>query len=258
MNSSKPSEHLLKKRWLLPITNICNLHCGGCAQFCGHFEKEKLWSLSVDEIDKYIKLVKPYCQTNWNEFTIFGGEPTVHPEWNRIVDLLYSHAPMTFRVNTNGRLGHKKFEKQKNITYYVDFHPDDQEFVSTMIAAIDVLNIDNKAYYWEKAQETCKIWKREGAMVYRGKAYFCEHAASMDWLYNNGENGWAVQEGVNPFLKTDDEIALQAEKFCHRCAWCIEEKLPRQRVSDPSLITKTNYENLDSKKLVQLTFVSNK
>jgi hypothetical protein len=249
------SQHLQRKRWLLPITNACNLSCGGCAQLCGHFSPDKIWTLTLEEIDYAIGLVKPYTGPDkfWHEFTIFGGEPTVHPQWDQIPDLLAKHAPMKFRINTNGRLGQAPFERDRNMTYHVDLHPPDQLFLPTMIAAADVTQIKDKAHFWKLAQRNCDIWADEGSMIYNGKAYFCEHAAAMDWMFNDGKFGWELQEGVNPFDHTDEEIAQQAEHFCHRCAWCVADKVPRQRVGDKSQVSPLNYDQFPRKQLIQLT-----
>ena len=46
------ARHLLCKRWLLLITNICNLSCGGCNEMCGLFAKDQLWYLPFPEIDR--------------------------------------------------------------------------------------------------------------------------------------------------------------------------------------------------------------
>lgn len=253
-NRNKPSDHLKRKRWLIPITNNCNLSCGGCAQLCGHFSPEKIWYLSLDQLDRAIKAIKPHTgpNNNWNECTIFGGEPTLHPQWNEVLNLIYSHSPMRFRINTNGRLGHEPFFQFKNVTYYVDKHPAGQLFHPTWIAAKDVVVLDSDEAYWDLAQKDCKVWNHEGAMIYRNKVYFCENAASMDWLFFDGKNGWDIENGKCPFDKTDEEIAEQAKNFCKHCGWCVKD-LARQKVEDKTMVSETNLPFFAKQKLVQLT-----
>lgn len=190
------TQHLLYKRWLIPITNVCNLSCGGCAQLCGHFEKEKLWFLSLDDLRDVLNLLVKYTSEDkrWNEITIFGGEPTLHPKFEEILLLLYSYDSVQFRINTNGRKGHQQYYRHRNVQYFVDEHPFDQEFIPTLIASYDLLKNHNSLFYWEKAQKDCHVWANEGAMIYKNKAYFCENAASMDWFFHNGENGWEITE----------------------------------------------------------------
>jgi len=254
MTKHKLSQHLLEKRWILPITNACNKICGGCNEMCGLFSKEKIWFLTLEEIERYINLIKNYKK----ELTIIGGEPTVHPQWNEIVEILYKHNDIKFRVNTNGRLGHKPFEipnrDAKNVKYFVDTHPEEQTFFPGFIAAQDVLRIEDPKFYWEKAKNDCPIWSLEGASIYNNKAYFCENAAAFDWMYNNGKNGWIIENDKNPFDKTEREISSQAEKFCYRCGWCLYKELNRdqQKVHEKTIVTETNFKELDKKNLVKI------
>lgn len=248
----EPVEHLKDKRWLLPITNRCNLSCGNCAQLCGHFPADQIWELSLEQIDQAIRWVKPYAKAA-NEVTIFGGEPTVHSKWDEVLKLVHSHAPFEFRVNTNGRLGQFPFERDRNVTYYVDKHPPDQKFLTTMVAAKDCLpdQANNPGYFWALAQKDCPIWATEGSMIYNGKGYFCEHAAAMDHLWFDGANGWKIEEGKNPFDRTEAEIEEQAHKFCQHCGWCLKE-MGTQRVAEKTKCTQSNYDLFPRKQLVQL------
>ena len=255
MGMREPAEHLQYKRWLIPITNACNLSCGNCAQLCGHFSPDKIWYMPLDKLDHAISTLKRYTgpEKNWNEVTIFGGEPTIHPEWNKIPELLYKHSPMQFRVNTNGRLGQFPFQRDRNVTYYVDKHPASQQFLMTTVAAKDCIpdEAGNPAYFWELAKKDCPIWATEGAMIYNDKAYFCEHAAAMDHLWFDGANGWEIKEDTNPFERTEAEIEEQAHKFCQHCGWCIKE-MGRQKVSEKTKCTQSNYDLFPRKQLVQL------
>lgn len=274
-NSKK---YLNKKISHIVITNVCNLSCGGCHQHCGNFEKKQLWFISKDEFIKCIKVLKSpknrILIKNKNFITkisIFGGEPTLHPQWNELVEIMKEHTDVLFRVSTNGRLSAEEIKKyknkkdlfvttlseivsmersnykpQSNITYIIDPKDEDKikyyKFVPTMIAPIDIYPNKSKKYFWKKAQRDCGIWKNCSKSIYNGKAYFCEVAASMDWLFYNGQNGWDINDDL--FNKTTKEIEKQAEKFCYRCAWCISSDPVmnnyEQKISDPTLVSETN------------------
>ncbi len=155
--------------------------------------------------------------------------------------VLLAHPNVKFRVSTNGRKGHKPGDQITNITFVVDQKSGvehDRLFVPTLIAPVD-LTLGSPDHYWQLAQKQCPVWKECATSIYNGKAYFCEVAAAMDHLFHGGENGWVI-EGKYPFDKTDEEIAEQAKKFCYRCAWCIEDQLKRQPITDPSYVSLTN------------------
>ena len=113
-------------------------------------------------------------------------------------------------------------------------------------------------YFWIKAQRDCGIWKYCSKSIYNNKSYFCEVAASMDWLFHGGVNGWEIDD--KPFHKTKEEIADQAENFCHRCSWCIKSdpalKEFKQKISEPTLVSISNMKFPKSAKFIKPVQVS--
>ena len=239
---SKISEHLASKGREIVITNVCNLNCGGCCQLVGQFKKDKLWFITLDELELAIQLLEKYPPTDpaKQPITIFGGEPTLHPQWDEILQKLKNHAPTVFWINTNGRLGHKRYQKEDNLVWWVDLHPSSQIFVQTLYAATDAVKLPNDMAYWEKAQKDCPIWNGCQCSIYNKKAYFCENAAAIDWLYNKGANGWDISSDQAPFERTKKEIDEQAKNLCKRCGWCVPESVPRQLISEPTHVSPFN------------------
>lgn len=234
-------EQLRAKSREIVITNICNLNCGGCCQLIGHFRKDQLWFITLEELEREIRILERHPpKLGATPITIFGGEPTLHPQWDEIVAMLRRHAPTVFWINTNGRLGHQRYQKDGNLVWWVDLHPDNQMFVQTLYAAADAVKLPNDMAYWEKAQKDCPIWNGCQCSIYNGKAYFCENAAALDWLYHDGEHGWKVEPGKNPFDRTKEEIDEQAKHACKRCGWCVTELVPRQFSKDPSYVSPMN------------------
>jgi len=233
--SGDPAEHILGKYPLIVITNVCNLSCGGCSQLCGQFKKEQLWFITLDELRRSIEVLGEHSFVG-----IFGGEPTLHPEFEAIVELLYEYPKHRFMVFTNGRI---PVIDCKNVTYNVDPKPGNQYHYPVLIAAQDVLGIEDRGYYWDKAQKDCYFWKKCGVGIYRNKAYFCEVAGAIDQLANE-DHGW---EDGNPFNKTNEEIAEQASHFCYRCGMCasngrksMPDGIPLQKLEGPYLVSEIN------------------
>ena len=82
------------KRVYLEITNSCNLNCSFCTNKKGNR------FLSYDEVNNYLHQIKPVC--NYVYLHILG-EPLLHPDFNRILDLLDS-LDMELQLVTNGVL----------------------------------------------------------------------------------------------------------------------------------------------------------
>ena len=115
------------KRVYLEITNRCNLDCPFCT-----YKKGNTY-LSIDEIESYIKQIKHYCSYIYLHIL---GEPLLHPDFNKILNILDEN-DMQLQLVTNGTLlnqypdllNHKCLRK-----------------LSISIHSINNLNI-NKEYY---------------------------------------------------------------------------------------------------------------
>lgn len=280
----------LNHKWTqILITNACNLKCGGCNQLCGHFPKEKLWFISLDELKLAIDTLLVRAKEWWNQkdypednkyIALYGGEPTLHPKWNEILDILYSYETTPFMIWTNGRTfpdkeklpktGYSQFihlftcqddtfnhnnnleyrnAHHKNVGYRIDYKDKNIRFQPTLVAPIDIFEEKNPKAYWRKAKKDCLIWNRCETIIYKNKAYYCTVAAAMDCLYHDNAHGWEIKPGENPFNKTEQEIAEQASHFCHRCGWCCRESYGegtkidkyKQFIHGKTLATETNY-----------------
>lgn len=106
------NKKLNNKMFGIHITNVCNLSCGGCDQFCGYFNKEKHFFISLEELEKNIKNFIQYRNENWSTsdfpesdkiVLLYGGEPTLHPKFKDILNLLYTYKDIPFCIYTNGR-----------------------------------------------------------------------------------------------------------------------------------------------------------
>lgn len=78
-------------------TNICNLNCKTCYNRSG-LNKEKR-EISKDQLEKIIQLFLPF---GLSRFLISGGEPVLHSEFEKILDLIDEYPNLSFGIVTNG------------------------------------------------------------------------------------------------------------------------------------------------------------
>lgn len=272
------SFHLYNKPINILITNICNLSCGGCSQQCGYIPKEKIWNIPLDQLKWNLDLLTDVRKNKLKMVGIFGGEPTLHPNYLEILQLIKNYNTI-FVVFTNGINMHKNNFKIRpdwgintfgldgfsNIRWKVDYKNKEsiyggvgQTFLPTQVAATDVLRIKDKQFYWIKAQKDCNMWNKCWCIIYNNKAYFCEIAASFDLMNNDSIFGWPLEWGKDPFNKTEEEIKNQAQNFCYRCGWCLtheelrKAKVPMQKVKDPTLVSKINLKTKTKKSMIEI------
>lgn len=82
------------KRFYLEITNACNLSCPFCTNAKGHD------FLAFANIEKIIKQIKKHCDYIYLHVL---GEPLLHPDFDKILELL-DHYEMKLQLVTNGTL----------------------------------------------------------------------------------------------------------------------------------------------------------
>lgn len=264
-----------RKHSALIITNACNMRCGGCHQLCGHWDKA--WFISEADFRSSIEsLISHYKlrPTTRHHINVYGGEPSLHPNWDKFLEIMWSYSDIPFIVFTNGKNyktypqnGYPQFMDlfknfaghDKNIAFRLDNKG--TYFAPTLIAPCDV--IDSKADFWAIARNNCYMWHNCEMTIYKNKAYICAPGAALDHMYNEGRNGWAVEAGHPPFEKSDEEIAEQAKNLCHRCRFCLGSgvELPKQKIKGDTLVSITNFPSVERKahlELVQITPASKK
>ena len=241
------SEHLAAKTPLILVTNRCNLTCGGCNQLCPNLPVSQRWSIPVEQLRSNIENIAPH----YDEICIFGGEPTTHPNWRAIKEILWSFPNIDFTVFTNllHVQGHLP-EHEKNVYYHCD---NDMRswgyYLPALVAPIDIYKVPDHNFYWDMAQKFCWMWRDEcSGMLYNNRTFFCQPAGAFEHI--TGTNfGWEIKPGKNPFLHSDDEISEQASHFCYRCAFCMDKKTKDafteiQTLDKPSFITITNHQDI--------------
>lgn len=237
--------HLYQKTVNIVVTNICNLSCGGCHQHCGKIPKDKLFFIELDELKEVVDKLTgkdKFHQRPW--IGIFGGEPTLHPKFNQMIDLLVSYkAKINFVVFSNGR-DLNKTKNKENIHFKIDFKNDsNRKFEPTLVASKDYYPDKKKDWFFDNlVVPNCYMYNNCFSCIYNKMAYTCEAMASLDHLQSK-KRGWTFVGGEDPFVRTLDEIKQQAANFCYRCGWCIPDSISskhKQKIGDAGLVSQTN------------------
>lgn len=102
----------------IEITNQCNLNCETCYNRSG-LNRERL-EISAEKFKQVIDLFSSYGATR---FLISGGEPTLHSNFDSILDVITKYPSFSFGIVTNGTVHHQGLldllNSQRNITLQV-------------------------------------------------------------------------------------------------------------------------------------------
>jgi hypothetical protein len=85
------------------VAHGCNLSCESCSHYSNHAHAG---IVSLEEADRWMSL---WSRRVWvGEFTLLGGEPTIHPELPRFVGLVRRHLPQArIKIISNGFFLHR-------------------------------------------------------------------------------------------------------------------------------------------------------
>lgn len=98
----RPSHRMI----IIDITEQCNLGCHGCSRSCGPDQAPSSAHMTLSQIEDFIQESRNQGR-RWEKIQIEGGEPTLHPDFFRIISALRNYIKndslaTVLQVNTNG------------------------------------------------------------------------------------------------------------------------------------------------------------
>ncbi|MBF0528890.1 MAG: radical SAM protein [Deltaproteobacteria bacterium] len=245
----------------IEITNACQHQCSNCTRFCGHhrqpfFMDFETFAQAVKSLEKYEGMVG-----------IMGGEPTLHPDFERIALYFSQKRPTTpfkkllepvkdFAIFRNARLsqviGHKRglwtslgskyyqhFELIQDVFPYqcVNDHKNEGLHQALMIPRKELRIPDDR---WYPLRDKCWVQNLWSASITPKGAFFCEVAAALDQLWD-GPGGWPIEPGW--WKRTPADFGNQLD-WCEYCSAPLP--VPRLRAEDETdLVSASIFEKLE-------------
>ena len=203
---------IAKEAIQLEITNACIYRCANCTRLVGHHKKPYMMKL-----DYFKTAVDNIAQTP-TLIGIMGGEPLLHPKFKEICLYLGRKFPPE-------KLGlwstfDRRFKRYaplicdtigavlpNNHTYKKIFH-------SPILVQSKSLVSD----YYLKAVENCWIQNSWSASITPQGAYFCEVAASLDFILKTGT---AFNIHTPWWRKKPSACLKQVKALCSKCGVCL-------------------------------------
>ena len=126
----------------LHLVHACNLTCESCSHYSNQGHKGML---SLKDADDWMRLWKRRIRPK--QFSLLGGEPTMHPDLPQFIVLARKHwSRAHVRVMTNGFFLHrhpdlpKVVQKDPNASIYVSVHHDAPEYLEKFGAIRELLD----------------------------------------------------------------------------------------------------------------------
>lgn len=204
----------------IELTNACVHKCSNCTRMCGHHKENffmdfETFKRAVDSMEGFENLV-----------SLMGGEPTLHPEYERFAEYINSKYGMKIQTLSSRQpivdfMPHmKKTELLKGllnkfsgpatftcmpVQYYKKYetiqdtilfqglndHMNPSFHQPLLISRKDLNIPDDK---WFKLRDNCWIQNYWSASITPKGAFFCEIAGALDMLFD-GPGGWPIEKG---------------------------------------------------------------
>jgi hypothetical protein len=175
---------------------------------------------------------------------IMGGEPTMHPDFLGICQIVQKKIPEYKRGLWTSGFKWKEYEPIIRKTFgervvYNDHSVGNQVHQPLLVAINDC--IGDKNFMWGLINK-CWVQRRWSASITPRGGFFCEVAAAMNMLFED-EEGYPIENRW--WNKTSKQFKDQIKKYCPNCG----AALPMLAVSNKGpkdMVSITNYRRLEA------------
>ena len=201
----------------IEITNACHLSCQNCTRHVGHHRKP--FFMSLEEIENAIRctLDSP-CRIG-----IMGGEPALHPQFGEVLALVRDTIPedrrefWTAGFRWEDRADDIRATFPKERIHYNDHVAYDGKHAPLLVAINEV--VDDEELKRELI-DNCPYQTHWSASITPKGGFFCEIAASLDWLLD-GPGGYDIEPGW--WDRDPEDFRDQVDRYCGNCSGAIPQ-----------------------------------
>lgn len=203
---------LAKEALQIEVTNACLNRCANCTRLVGHHPEPYMMDLD------YFREVVDSLREAPMMIGVMGGEPLLHPEFERMCRHLQGRLPPR-RLGLWSSLPPRFSRYAKLIAdtfgaVLPNSHARERILHCPVLVRSDAVLGER----FRDAVEGCWIQRAWSASVNPRGAYFCEVAASLDLLLKTGT---AFDVHARWWLKKPREYEAQVRALCSKCGVCL-------------------------------------
>lgn len=229
----------------IDVTNVCDKSCANCTRFCGHYTPEKVYFMDLADYEKAVISLKDFPGI----VGMIGGEPTLHPKFPEMCEILNTHIKEKERKGLWSNTG-PKFRQYKPLIdrtfgfFNLNDHQEN-EIIHTpiLVASEDMVKQGHLTEEdWCSYTDACWVQTTWSATVTPKGAYFCEVAGMLDYIFEGGI-GWDIEKEPGWWQKQVPEYKDQIAWACRKCG-CQLPLRPRRSTDEIDDVSPSNLERL--------------
>jgi hypothetical protein len=190
--------------------------------------------MTVEQIQRFVE-ESAAARYRWDIIEIAGGEPTLHKEFVRMLDILREYrdrySPGTvIKVLTNGA-GQKVKQVIREIprdVVVLNSEKEGKQQVGLKHSTFNVAPDDVDEYRNADFRNACEWTDRCGTGLGPTGYYHCPVAAGMDRIF-----GWNIGRQKLPSM--EDSMEDLAERFCRKCGYFLRQMDYKQPLDRPRM-----------------------
>lgn len=217
---------------MIDVTNSCGMHCSNCTRMTAH--ARKLFYMSVQQFARALAAVQafltesePDCEGRPKLIGIIGGEPTEHPEFEKLCEIMAGMIPLKSDRGLWTGVDMEATPHRRLIcdTFgYINHNPHVQECRhQPVLVAIRDLITDHREMW--NLIDRCWLQEKWSSAVTPKGFFFCEVAAAFDMIFD-GPGGLSLHKGC--WQHELNAYRQQIRRWCPRCGIPVPG-LPRRR-----------------------------
>lgn len=203
----------------IDVTNICDKTCANCTRFCGHYRSDKLYFMDAGYYEKALISLKDFPGI----IGMIGGEPTLHPHFPELCEILKFHVKEKERRGLWSNTG-RKFRDYKELIdrtfghFNLNDHTTHDIIHTPILVASEDMIKDGKLTEdeWKGYTDTCWVQTTWSATITPKGAWFCEVAGMLDQLFE-GNTAWDISKEPEWWKKQVPEYIEQIAWACRKC-----------------------------------------
>ena len=200
------------RRIEIDLTWECQLRCRNCDRSCRQAPTDE--RMTVEQVARFVEETEAVGH-KWERIAVLGGEPTLHPDFPTIIDLLDQHrrrcAPeLDLVVVTNGfgaqtELALSRLPSTVRVRNTAKKSADQPQFEPFNVAPIDLPEFASADF-----RNGCWITADCGVGLNRNGYYPCGVAGGIDRVFG-------LRTGLHALPRTVDELVSILDRSCRYC-----------------------------------------